>query len=74
MLNQHHKNEGKYEKAQQKTGSRFPDIHSAKAKTGGRLPSAQLKAKEQIKLPQIDIDHKLGNSHKLLKVRHLGII
>ena len=49
-----------------KTESRFPDIHS---KTGSKLHWPQQKAKEPIRLPQID--PKFGNSHNLLKVIHL---
>lgn len=73
MLNPNLKGEGKDEKvpvsSQHKTGSRFPDIHSTKIKTGSRLNSSQQKAREPIILPQID--HKPGNSHNLLKVIHL---
>jgi len=69
------KSKDKNEKAslsmQYKTGSRFPDIHSSKSKTGNNIHSPQHKPRESVKLP--GIDHKSGNSYSLLKVTKILI-
>ena len=46
--------------SQQKIGSRFPDIHHSKAKTG--------KSRDPVKLPAINL--RSGNNSNLSKVKH----